>query len=165
MRSGVQRQRPLRSPQWPHGHGRVAFLPWVPVRLKCLRPKEAAIELRTLGDHIRARRLHLRLTQCTAAERLGVSAWTVLNWERAKTEVPVQAVPAVIRFLGYDPYPAPTTLTERMQAKRRHMGWSIQDAAQALGVDAGTWGAWEAGVVKPWPRYQALLDRFLGYGV
>jgi hypothetical protein len=72
---------------------------------------------------------------------LGVRAWTVLNWERAKTEVPVQAVPAAVRFLGYDPFPRPTTLAERMQAKRSYMGWSIKDAAKAFGVDEGTWEA------------------------
>jgi len=165
MRSGVQRQRPLRSPQCPQGQGRVAFLPNVPVRLTALKPKGVQPPPSSLGEHIRARRLDLGLTQRAAADQLGVSASTVLNWERIKTEVPVQAVPAVVRFLGYDPFPVPTTLSERMQAKRRHMGWSIQDAAQALGVDEGTWGAWEREAVKPWPRYQALLDTFLRGGV
>lgn len=114
---------------------------------------------------MRARRIELGLTQGEAASQLGVTAWTVLNWEKAKTEVPVQAIPAVIRFLGFDPFPSPMTLSERMQMKRRHMGWSIREAAQALGVDESTWGAWERDAVKPWPRYEALLDEFLGKGV
>jgi len=94
-----------------------------------------------------------------------VSEWTVLNWEKGKTEVPVQAIPAITRFLGYDPFPAPRTLSERMQAKRRQMGWSVDEAARQLGVDAGTWGDWERRGTVLWPRYRALLDRFLGEGV
>lgn len=115
----------------------------------------------TIGEHLRARRLELELTQQAAADHLGFSVGTVLNWERHRTQVPVQAVPAVIAFLGYDPFPSPRTLSERMAAKRRSMGWSIKEAAEALGVDEGTWGAWEREAVKPWTRYEQLLLRFL----
>ena len=45
--------------------------------------------------------------------------------------------------------------------QRRVRGWSIEEAAQRLGVDEGTWGAWERGTTVPWPRYARLLERFL----
>jgi hypothetical protein len=32
---------------------------------------------------------------------LGVSPFTVLNWEKNKTVPPVQAMPAILGFLGY----------------------------------------------------------------
>ena len=70
-------------------------------------------------------------------------------------------MPGILRFLGYDPYPVPQTLPERMLAKRRAHGWSIADAAKRLGVDEGTWGTWErTGQIK-WARYRAILETFL----
>lgn len=129
--------------------------------LKCLKPKEPPLVPETLGDHLRSRRTVLGLTQTAAARALGVSPSTVLNWERGKTEVPIQTMPTVLHFLGYDPFPPPRTFRERMAAKRRSMGWSMKQAALALGIDAGTWAAWERGSVKPRPRYEALLELFL----
>lgn len=96
-----------------------------------------------MGPDIRKRRLLLGLNQREAADRLKANIATVLNWEKAYTEPPIDAVPAILQFLGYDPFPHPQTLQERMLAKRRSMGWSIKEAAQALGVDQCTWGDWE----------------------
>jgi DNA-binding XRE family transcriptional regulator len=70
-----------------------------------LKPKETDFEPETLGEHVRKRRLKLRLTQKQAAERLGVNLWTVLNWEKDHTEPPIESMPAIIRFLGYSPLP------------------------------------------------------------
>jgi len=77
----------------------------VPVTLKCLKPKDTDFEPKTLGEHVRRRRLELRLSQRQAAHRLRVNPWTVLNWEKGHTEPPIEAVPAIVRFLGYDPFP------------------------------------------------------------
>lgn len=105
--------------------------------------------------------MKLSLSQPGAAARMGVDAWTVLNWEKGRTEPPVKAYPAIIRFLGYDPLPTPKTLRDRLLAKRRTKGWSITEAASAAGVDQSTWGTWERTGGVAWPRYQELLDRFL----
>ena len=161
MRSGVQRQRPADEPQWPQGQGRVAFLPCLPVTLKCLKPKETDFEPQTLGEHVKRCRLMRRLSQKRAARVLGVKSWTVLNCEKGHTEPPIESIPAILRFLDYDPFPTPIGLSDRLLAKRRAMGWSIKEAARRFGVDVGTWGAWERGAVSPWPRYCRLLDRFL----
>jgi transcriptional regulator with XRE-family HTH domain len=99
--------------------------------------------------------------QREVSERLRVSVNTVLNWETGKTEPLVEFMPAIIPFLGYDPFPEPTTLSERMLAKRRLMGWSIKEAAQRLGVDDGTWGEWEKTGAIAWSRYRELLEAFL----
>ena len=136
-------------------------MPYVPIRLKALKPKETDFEPQTLGEHVKKRRLELRLTQKQAASRLGVNPWTVLNWEKGHTVPPVESLPVILQFLGYDPFPKPESLPERLLAKRRAMGWSIKEAARQLGVDEGTWGAWEASTTTPWPRYVRLLERFL----
>ncbi len=118
--------------------GRVALLQLAPIALKALKPKETDFEPRTLGEHVRKRRLELRLTQKQAAERLDVNPWTVLNWEKDHTEPPIESMPDVIRFLDYDSFPEPKSFAERLLVKRRAMGWSIKVAASELGVDEGT---------------------------
>ena len=133
----------------------------MPVTLKALKPKETDFEPTTLGEHVRKHRLGLKLSQRQVADRLGVNPWTVLNWEKGHTEPPIEAVPAIVQFLGYDPFPEPRSLPERLLAKRRAMGWPIWKAARQLGVDEGTWGDWERGTVVPWPRYMKIVSQFL----
>jgi len=101
------------------------------------------------------------VTQKQAAERLGVNPWTVLNWEKDHTEPPIESMPAIIRFLGYDPSPEPKSLAGRLLAKRRAMGWSIREAARQLGVDEGTWGGWERGPIAPSRRYLPRIEKLL----
>lgn len=92
---------------------------------------------------------------------MGVTSNTILNWEKGHTQPPTEAMPRILQFLGYDPFPEPRTLSERMAAKRRAMGWTIREAAEALGVDEATWGEWERTGKVPWRRYAKALDRFL----
>ena len=145
-----------------HPQGRVALLQLVPIRLKALKPKETDFEPQTLGQHLRKRRLELELSQRQLATRLRVSPWTVLNWEKGRTEPPFEAVPGILRWLGYDPCPAPQTIAERLLAKRRAMGWSIRQAARQFGVDLGTWGDWEHDKVILFRDHRALVARLLG---
>ncbi len=136
-------------------------MPFLPITLKALIPHEIGPEPRTLGDHVRRRRLALRLTQRELATRLGVNPWTVLNWEKGRTQPPSWSVAAILRFLGYDPFPPPRTLAERLLAKRRAMGWSIRKAAQQLGVDPDTWSDWEKGGVILRQCHRNLVARLL----
>lgn len=85
------------------------------------------------------------LLQKEAAQQLGVTPWTVLNWEKGHTVPLVSAMPAIYQFLGYDPFPDPKTFPEQLLVKRREMGWSIKTAAEFIGVDPSTWGHWECG--------------------
>src|SRR5207245_7968452 len=92
---------------------------------------------------------------------IGVTADTVHNWETGKSEPPIALMPAIFAFLGYDPLPEPVTLGERMRAYRTRHGLSTKAAAERLGVDEGTWGAWERTGEIPWDRYRTLLEEFL----
>ena len=103
-----------------------------------------------------------KLTQNEAARLIGVNAWTILNWEKSKTQPPIESMPAIFRWLGYDPNPQPKTLPERMLAKRRAMGWSVKESARQLGVDEGTWGAWECGETILYRRHRELVAQLLG---
>jgi len=70
-------------------------------------------------------------------------------------------IPKIIDFLGYDPFPKPVTLGERIVAARRRLGLSRKHLAQRIGVDAGTLMGWETGQWGPTRGTQAKLDAFL----
>jgi len=143
-------------------HGRVVFLPWVPISLKALKPKETEFEPQTLGEHIKRTRMLRGLSQPKTAALIGVDASTILNWEKNRTEPPVTSFPAILLFLGYDPFPEGTTLNERMISLRRAKGWTIKEAAHRFGVDEGTWGGWERMGKVLRKRYSEQLEAFLG---
>ena len=94
--------------------------------------------------------------------RLGATAVTVLHWEKGQTLPPIEAMPRILSFLGYDPFPPPVNLPERLLAVRRVNGWTIKEVARRLGVDEGSWGAWEKGATTPKGRHRLLVDRLLG---
>lgn len=84
---------------------RVAFLPFGRVTLKSLIPKDTDFEPKTLGEHIRKRSLVLGITQKQAAKLLGINEHTIIHWEIRQTKPEMQFIPALIRFLGYNPEP------------------------------------------------------------
>jgi len=101
-------------------------LPFCHVTLRGRKPRDPAYpdELRTLGDHIRKRRLDLGLLQREVADQIGVTVFTIRNWERGRTRPAVRLMPAIIRFLGYIPFGLNPSLPERIRAWRRLQGLS-----------------------------------------
>jgi transcriptional regulator with XRE-family HTH domain len=135
----------------------------VPLRLKASKPKETDFEPHTLGEHIKRRRLVLKMTKRQAAVRLGVGPETIRHWESGETNIPpVERIPAVLEFLGYDPFVEPVSISDRLRAVRRRSGWSIRRAAAHLGVDPTTWGEWEHGKVILFRAHRTLVARLLG---
>ena len=114
---------------------------------------------------MRKKRLKLGLIQKEVAKLLGVNTWTILNWEKGRTEPPITSMPAVLEFLGYGPFPEPTTLPQHLVARRREMGWSIKEAASEVGVDPETWGNWERGHTILYCKHRRLVAQFLGLSV
>ena len=157
----MQWQRPLSWPSQPQGHSRVAFLPFVPLRIKCKKPKKYVDDPQSIGEHIRKRRIELGLSQPDLAKLLGVSSATVLNWERGKTPPLITHMGKVIEFLGYYPFPEPVTISERLLRKRRENGWTIEEAATQIGVDPATWRDWEDGKTVLYRRHRQALDALL----
>ncbi len=98
--------------------------------------------------------------QKQVAGRLSVNTRTYFLWEHDRTIPTARYCATIFGFLGYDPFPAPTTLRERLASKRRELGLSIKQAADLLEVDEGTFGRWERG---DWnPRMSGrLVQRFL----
>ena len=98
----------------------------------------------------------------TAARTLGVSPYTVSNWEHGRTRPRVDHYGRVVAFLSYDSHDEGDGLAGQMLAFRRRRGLSQRAAAKALGVDPVTWWSWETGKRHPVgsraERLRALLD-------
>ena len=128
-----------------------------------MKPKESDFEPQTLGEHVKKKRLVMGLTQKETGHRLGVTQFTVINWENGLQNPAIQHVPAICHFLGYDPEPpTPKTLPERLAAKRRELGWTQQVAARTLGVDPCTWSNWEGGGTIMVTGHRRIVAKFLG---
>ena len=54
--------------------------------------------------------MDLGITQKETARRIGADQWTVINWEKGRTEPAVRFVPGIAAFLGFDPASPGTTL-------------------------------------------------------
>ena len=91
-----------------------------------------------------------------------MTSFTVTNWEKGLRKPAIQHLPAICQFLGYDPAPpTPSTLVERLAAKRRQFGWTQRVAAQKLGVDPSTSSAWEHGGTIMSTAHRHLVAKFI----
>jgi transcriptional regulator with XRE-family HTH domain len=138
-------------------------LPFCHVTLRGQKPRPGYPEHpATIGEHLKKRRLDRGLRQKDVARELGVNFKTYENWEQGKYEPEIRFLPAVIRFLGYDPSPAPVSLPDRIRAARRRQGISQRELARRLGLDPVTVWAWEAGrVQRLYPRLTRLFEEYV----
>lgn len=131
-----------------------------------MRRKEAVLEVgASLGRQLQARRQVLGHRQIDAAAIVGVDPKTWMWWERDEREPYVHQYPALLGYLGYEPWLEPLTLGERLLVERRRRGLSIVQAAALLGVDEGTWRHWERAEWKVTRRTAAKLSALLDCSV
>jgi transcriptional regulator with XRE-family HTH domain len=138
-------------------------LPFCQVHLRTQRPLARTYPkaLKTLGDHIRKRRLDLQLLQSDVARRLGVTECSVWNWENNATAPVFPYWPAIVGFLGYNPLPEPQTPAEQLVQDRKIQGLSQKEMAKRLGVDPSTLARRERGERKPSGMFLSRVQRFL----
>ncbi|MBX9576410.1 MAG: helix-turn-helix domain-containing protein [Caulobacteraceae bacterium] len=115
----------------------------------------------SVGQRLAHRRYELGHRIVDAAGLGGVDTKTWMGWEREEHAPTVQHYPALIRYLGSEPWAVPDTLGDRLLAQRRRLGLSIKRAAIISGVDEGTFRRWERGDWKPQPRSLSLIEAFL----
>jgi transcriptional regulator with XRE-family HTH domain len=70
-------------------------------------------------------------------------------------------MPAIIRFLRYNPLPEGKTWGERLLRQRTMLGLSQKAVAGRLGVDPSTLAKWERGEGEPAGKLVARAERFL----
>ena len=89
---------------------------------------------------------------------------SVFNWEANTSAPEIRYMPAIIRFLGYNPLPAAEGWGERLVRRRTTLGMTQKDAAAELGVDQGTLARWEPGKREPTGTFLDRVRRFLQDG-
>src|SRR5262245_32783882 len=99
----------------------VAF-PFCTVRFRLPKPPYPEA-LRTIGDHLRKRRLDLCLRQREVAELVGAKRQTLAGWETQGLRPASDLLPRVLEFVGYEPAAAipPAELVRRLVAVRRRL--------------------------------------------
>ena len=137
-------------------------MPGVSASLKAAKPETAYQNRGTLGAHLRKRRRELGHSQIEAARIIGANPTSFMWWERDEREPSDRWWPAIIAYLGHEPWAEPTTIGEQLLAERHRRGLAICQAAAAMGVDETTFWWWESGGRVPrYPRTKALVADFL----
>ena len=63
-------------------------------------------EPRTVGEHLKCRRLELHLFQSDLAKMFGVDPVSIVNWEKNTYQPDNERMPAIVKWLSYDPQKA-----------------------------------------------------------
>jgi len=117
---------------------------------------------KTVGEHIRKRRMDLGLRQSDVAARIGVWTSTVNYWENGHFNPDVQFVPRIVAFLGYDPFgPPPDGFPGQIKGARFAAGLSRRQLAAAIRVHPGTVAEWERGEANPLKTLRVRLRTVL----
>jgi hypothetical protein len=114
----------------------------------------------SLGARLSKRRWELGLSRAEAAALIEADWKSLMWWERDVRIPGDQFFPAMIRYLGCEPWPEPPTLSEALVAERRRRGLPVKTAARHLGVDESSW---ESRAWKPTRRTLGKIQDFLGF--
>jgi transcriptional regulator with XRE-family HTH domain len=118
--------------------------------------------LRTWGDHIKSRRLDLKLTKRQLSLNLNVSDITIYLWEKNRVQPSSVQIPKIIEFLGRDPFEKETeNMGDKIREYRRVQGLTQKKLAEQLGVDQTTLAGWERGEHQPMKRLLKKLFSFI----
>jgi len=134
-------------------------LPFCKIVLKAKKPNNSGYPktLKTLGDHLRKKRIDLGLLQTHVANMLSVSACTVYNWETNRFSPSLPYIPKIIKFIGYVPS---EISTENIKTCRQLLGITQGFLATQIGVDPGTLAQWEMKKSKPSKEQTEKLNQF-----
>jgi transcriptional regulator with XRE-family HTH domain len=117
--------------------------------------------LETFGDHLRKKRLDLKLLQKDVARIIGVDEASVHNWERDLRKPSIAIIPKILKFLGYVPFEITTgSLEEKIKTQRRILGLSQKALAKRLKIDPGTLARLEKGKGRPTKEFLQTLSDF-----
>lgn len=142
----------------------VTFAQCPQYRLALLRPKELPkgypVHVKTIGEHIRKRRLDLGLLQIEVAKMIGVTESTVWNWEHG-TEPELRYMPRIIEFLGYVPFECPDDPIEKLRYFKKVKGMTYERLGELMGRDPEQITDWISGRVRPCKKNLNFIQDFL----
>ena len=115
-----------------------------------------------IGQHIRKKRLDLKLLQREVADLVGITEECMTNWENGKSVPQIQYMPKLIQFLGYNPLELDdNTLAGRIKNYRVTQGLSHKKMGKLIGVDASTIAAWESAKSIPKELNIELINKVI----
>ena len=95
-------------------------------------------KLDTVGDHLRRRRLTLKLLQRQVAQQLGVNHATITNWETNGVQPGVKYMPAIIKVPGLQPAAATTERHGRATGSLSNLARAVAEGVRgAIGRGPG----------------------------
>jgi len=123
-------------------------------------PLDDLLNPKTLGEHLKKKRLESGLLQREVAQSLGVSEMTIVAWEKNHASPAIQYIPRIIAFLGYLPYPNihEKPIGEKILLCQQLRGISQEALAKELGINPTTLRRWCRG--KGWPKTE-MIDELL----
>ena len=116
----------------------------------------------TVGDHLRKARIDRSLLQKDVAKLLDVNSCSIYNWENNRGDPEIRFVPAIIKFLGYNPRPYPSCTIDRLEWFRWSHGLSLERLGVEMTRDPEQLSDWLTGRHKPFRKSLAMIDTFLG---
>lgn len=120
-------------------HGCVPLLQF---RIQASKPKPYGYpqEIKTIGEHIRARRMNLGLLQKEVAIIINVSTSCIENWEKNRGFPNKMHIPKIKKFLGKDVgFTMPEMqLEERLKEYRKKHNLTQKMLAKSIGVGINT---------------------------
>ncbi len=117
---------------------------------------------RTIGEHVRRKRMDQGRLQRDLAAALGVSKGEPRQLGDGPGGARARWLPAIIRYLGYDPRPRAALFGDRIRAAREADGLSQRELAAQLQIDPGTVTRWERGeLMKPYLSVQRMFEEYV----
>jgi len=135
-----------------------------------------------MGEHLKRRRVELGQKQVEAARILGITTVTLSCWELDKSFPSWDHQPAVIDYLGYDPFKdfgiqdprgnetgfvaflsaeGPAPIGHLLRRRRLELKLTVNACARKLGVDPKSINGWEKGRHEPCGWTEEAIRRFL----
>ena len=140
-------------------------MPFCNIQMCAQKPRSKAypLELKTLGDHLRKKRLDLGLLQKDVAQIVGTTTTSIMYWETNRISPSIEFIPKIINFLGYIPFDriSKMSLGEQIKTCRKIKGISQKELARQFRFDPGTVAHWENDNRKPAVSYLTKLNAFL----
>ncbi|WP_344851404.1 helix-turn-helix domain-containing protein [Pedobacter jeongneungensis] len=117
----------------------------------------------SIGEHLRKKRMELRLLQRDLADILGVFEGCITYWETNRSEPQINYFPAIHLFLGYTHLKFDeSTFRGQLEAYRWKNGLSHKRLGKVLGVHGSTIGSWENGDSRPNKENLEQLEMLFG---
>ena len=104
-------------------------------------PKGYPLTPKTIGEHIRKKRLDLGLLQLEVARMIGVTESTVWNWEHGR-EPELRHIPKIIEFLGHVPFECPNDPIGKLRHFKMVNGLSYERLGELMNRDPKQLADW-----------------------